>query len=73
VGNGEDFFPRNGKWNFNNKVFIVFSTCCDFGSVILTVFSTVSVEIGAANKDRTVGCCQLLSALRYTRTNTRFD
>lgn len=20
-GNGEDFFPRNGRWNFNNKVF----------------------------------------------------
>ncbi|KAI7991278.1 Protein argonaute 4B [Camellia lanceoleosa] len=19
VGNGEDFFPRNGRWNFNNK------------------------------------------------------
>jgi hypothetical protein len=36
-------------------VFIVFSTC-DLGSVILTVFSTASVEIGAANKDRTMGC-----------------
>jgi hypothetical protein len=36
-------------------VFIVFSTC-DLGSVILTIFSTASVEIGAANKDRTMGC-----------------
>lgn len=59
MGNGEDFFPRNGRWNFNNKVFIVFIVffTCDFGSVILTVFSTASVEIGAANKDRTMGCC----------------
>lgn len=23
VGNGEDFFPRNGRWNFNNKVRLV--------------------------------------------------
>lgn len=23
VGNGEDFFPRNGRWNFNNKVLIL--------------------------------------------------
>lgn len=23
VGNGEDFFPRNGRWNFNNKVCIM--------------------------------------------------
>ncbi|KAL6976557.1 Protein argonaute-4, variant 2 [Sarracenia purpurea var. burkii] len=22
VGNGEDFFPRNGRWNFNNKKFV---------------------------------------------------
>lgn len=22
VGNGEDFFPRGGRWNFNNKVLI---------------------------------------------------
>jgi hypothetical protein len=36
-------------------VFIVFSTS-DLGSVILTVFSTVPVEIGAANKDRMMGC-----------------
>jgi eukaryotic translation initiation factor 2C len=25
VGNGEDFFPRNGRWNFNNKV--LFKLC----------------------------------------------
>ena len=36
-------------------VFIVFCTC-DLGSVIVTVFSTASVEIGAANKDRTMAC-----------------
>ncbi|GAB4836180.1 Protein argonaute-4 [Ancistrocladus abbreviatus] len=22
VGNGEDFFPRNGRWNFNNKTLV---------------------------------------------------
>lgn len=22
VGNGDDFFPRNGRWNFNNKKFV---------------------------------------------------
>jgi len=26
VGNGEDFFPRNGRWNFNNKVIVCFSS-----------------------------------------------
>lgn len=55
MGNGEDFFPRNGRWNFNNKVFIVFSTCYDFHSGILTVFSYFYVEISAANEDRKVG------------------
>lgn len=25
VGNGEDFFPRNGRWNFNNKVGISYT------------------------------------------------
>ncbi|KAJ0978057.1 hypothetical protein J5N97_013531 [Dioscorea zingiberensis] len=45
VGNGEDFFPRNGRWNFNNKKLIEpstvdkwavvnFSARCDVRSLI---------------------------------------
>ncbi|XWS74255.1 hypothetical protein CRYUN_Cryun02cG0199900 [Craigia yunnanensis] len=45
VGNGEDFFPRNGRWNFNNKKFVEptrierwavvnFSARCDINSLV---------------------------------------
>ncbi|XP_020583523.1 protein argonaute 4B-like [Phalaenopsis equestris] len=45
VGNGEDFFPRNGRWNFNNKklmqpakverwAVVNFSARCDISSLI---------------------------------------
>ncbi|KAF3950682.1 hypothetical protein CMV_023593 [Castanea mollissima] len=45
VGNGEDFFPRNGRWNFNNKkvvqptkierwAVVNFSACCDTQSLV---------------------------------------
>ncbi|XP_022752833.1 protein argonaute 4-like isoform X3 [Durio zibethinus] len=45
VGNGEDFFPRNGRWNFNNKKLVEparierwavvnFSTRCDINSLV---------------------------------------
>ncbi|XVF46380.1 hypothetical protein PTKIN_Ptkin03bG0022300 [Pterospermum kingtungense] len=45
VGNGEDFFPRNGRWNFNNKKFVEpskierwavvnFSARCDVNSLV---------------------------------------
>ncbi|GAB4859272.1 Protein argonaute-4 [Ancistrocladus abbreviatus] len=45
VGNGEDFFPRNGRWNFNNKrlveptkiekwAVVNFSARCDVRSLI---------------------------------------
>lgn len=39
MGNGEDFFPRSGRWNFNKKLvepvqierwaIVNFSACCD--------------------------------------------
>lgn len=45
VGNGEDFFPRNGRWNFNNKklvdptkierwAVVNFSARCDIRSLV---------------------------------------
>ncbi|KAI5674501.1 hypothetical protein M9H77_14865 [Catharanthus roseus] len=45
VGNGEDFFPRNGRWNFNNKKLVEpakverwavvnFSARCDIRSLV---------------------------------------
>jgi len=45
VGNGEDFFPRNGRWNFNNKKLVDptniekwavanFSARCDIRSLV---------------------------------------
>ncbi|PPD67966.1 hypothetical protein GOBAR_DD35158 [Gossypium barbadense] len=45
VGNGEDFFPRNGRWNFNNKKLVEptkierwavvnFSARCDTNSLV---------------------------------------
>ncbi|XP_075648598.1 serine/threonine-protein kinase Nek3-like [Castanea sativa] len=45
VVNGEDFFPRNGRWNFNNKkvvqptkierwAVVNFSACCDTQSLV---------------------------------------
>lgn len=45
VGNGEDFFPRNGRWNFNNKKLMTptkverwavtnFSARCDINGLI---------------------------------------
>ncbi|KAI7991190.1 Protein argonaute 4A [Camellia lanceoleosa] len=45
VGNGEDFFPRNGRWNFNNKKLVDptkidrwavlnFSTRCDIRGLV---------------------------------------
>ncbi|XVF05656.1 hypothetical protein REPUB_Repub05bG0191400 [Reevesia pubescens] len=45
VGNGEDFFPRNGRWNFNNKKFVEatkierwaivnFSARCDINNLV---------------------------------------
>ncbi|OAY23969.1 protein argonaute 4 isoform X1 [Manihot esculenta] len=45
VGNGEDFFPRNGRWNFNNKKLVEpskierwavvnFSARCDVRSLV---------------------------------------
>jgi eukaryotic translation initiation factor 2C len=45
VGNGEDFFPRNGRWNFNNKklvepakverwAIVNFSARCDIRSLV---------------------------------------
>ncbi|GMH12548.1 hypothetical protein Nepgr_014389 [Nepenthes gracilis] len=45
VGNGEDFFPRNGRWNFNNKrlveptkierwAVVNFSARCDVRSLV---------------------------------------
>lgn len=45
VGNGEDFFPRNGRWNFNNKklvepvkverwAIVNFSARCDTRSLV---------------------------------------
>ncbi|XVE79725.1 hypothetical protein DITRI_Ditri14bG0080200 [Diplodiscus trichospermus] len=45
VGNGEDFFPRNGRWNFNNKklvdparierwAVVNFSARCDLNSLV---------------------------------------
>ncbi|KAJ8440702.1 hypothetical protein Cgig2_005433 [Carnegiea gigantea] len=46
VGNGEDFFPRNGRWNFNNKTLfqatdalqrwaiVNFSARCDVNTLI---------------------------------------
>lgn len=45
VGNGEDFFPRNGRWNFNNKKLMTpvqierwavvnFSARCDMNSLL---------------------------------------
>jgi hypothetical protein len=26
AGNGEDFFARNGRWNFNNKVLLGYAS-----------------------------------------------
>ncbi|KAJ4839043.1 Protein argonaute 4B [Turnera subulata] len=48
VGNGEDFFPRNGRWNFNNKklvkpvkierwAIVNFSARCDMQHLSLTL------------------------------------
>ncbi|XP_065865840.1 protein argonaute 4-like [Euphorbia lathyris] len=48
VGNGEDFFPRNGRWNFNNKklvdpckverwAVVNFSARCDIRGLVETL------------------------------------
>ncbi|KAJ0978051.1 hypothetical protein J5N97_013525 [Dioscorea zingiberensis] len=42
VGNGEDFFPRNGRWNFNNKKLIEPSTVDKWAVVNFSAF--VSIE-----------------------------
>ncbi|XP_062082380.1 protein argonaute 4-like [Humulus lupulus] len=48
AGNGEDFFPRNGKWNFNNKklaqptkiekwAVVNFNARCDINNLVQTL------------------------------------
>lgn len=60
AGNGEDFFARNGRWNFNNKVFfcIKMYTITRYPYFPITInmpFSYDNVEICGCHKDREVG------------------
>lgn len=36
TGNGEEFLPRNGRWNFNNKVLLFF---CNFILLVLIFYT----------------------------------
>lgn len=76
-GNGQELYPQNGRWNFNNKVLlflVCFSMLLSFiGPENIFLMTIICVETSSTNRNWPLACYKLLSWVWHEKHGSGFD